>query len=48
MKDCILVNADFSWILQVDGKMIHFQGHDSAEYFAEHYNALGYNVIWKR
>ena len=43
-KLCILVNARFCWILKVDGKEIPFNCGSSADYFEEHYKALGYDV----
>lgn len=47
-KICEIINGQFSWILRVDGKEIQFQGSDSAEYFARHYEGLGYQVVWKK
>ena len=46
-KICKLVNALFSWILEVDGEEIYFQGRDSAEYFEKLYKKLGYIVLWE-
>lgn len=42
---CRIVNAKFSWMLYVDGREISFQGGENADYFEEHYRALGYEVI---
>ncbi len=47
MKKCILTNGEFSWILEVDGNTINFQGSESAQYFAYHYSNLGYEIHWK-
>lgn len=44
VKDCILENRKFSWVMQVDGHVVPFVGHDVADYFAAHYAKLGYNV----
>lgn len=41
---CTITNSKFSWILLVDGKEILFQGYDSAEYFKELYESIGYEV----
>ena len=43
-KECILENAQFSWVLHVDGLGIAFQGGYAANYFKEHYTKLGYFV----
>ena len=43
-KICILENAQFSWILKVDGVEIPFYYGSSADYFEEHYKSLGYTV----
>jgi|LGVF01.2.fsa_nt_gb hypothetical protein len=48
MKECILFNGKFSWILIVDGQTINFEGGDVAEYFAKHYEELSYKVTWKK
>lgn len=47
-KICKLVNDNFSYFLQVDGQNISFQGMGNAEYFEEHYKALGYTIEWDR
>ena len=47
-KVCKLINNKFSWVLEVDGKQIHFDGSYNADYFAKHYTDLGYEVIWDR
>lgn len=44
MKKCKITNGKFSWLLEVDGKVIIFFGRENAEYFADHYNKLEYNV----
>lgn len=44
-KICKITNGTFSWILEVDGKKITFNGFDAAEYFADHYKKLGYVVV---
>ena len=46
-KLCKLTNAKFSWILEVDRQTISFQGAINADYFAEHYENLGYKVEWE-
>lgn len=45
IKTCYINNDRFSWVLRVDGFEVPFQGHENAEYFKEHYEALGYEVI---
>lgn len=45
-KMCKLVNGNFSWILEVDGKTIAFNGASNADYFAKHYESIGYKVEW--
>ena len=47
-KLCKLTNARFSWILDVDGQTISFQGAINADYFAVHYESLGYKVEWEK
>lgn len=42
---CKITNDKFSWVMEVDGKRILFQGGDNAEYFAELYTKLGYYVF---
>jgi len=44
-KTCLLINEQFSWILQVDNFKIPFTGFTCADYFEEHYKELGYTVI---
>lgn len=44
-KVCLLINAPNSWILDVDGKRISFYGSENAEYFADMYGSLGYQVV---
>jgi len=41
---CKIINAQFSWILEVQDQKISFKGHHNAEYFADHYESLGYKV----
>ena len=43
-KVCTIVNGQFSYILEVDGESIAFNGSSSAEYFKEHYRKLGYKI----
>lgn len=45
---CKLVNDKFSWVLKVDGRSIWFDGSDNADYFAELYRNLGYEIEWDR
>ena len=44
-KTVILTNEEFSWTLRVDDHFISFQGAVNADYFEDHYRALGYDVI---
>lgn len=44
MKTCTITNKKFAWVLEVDGQEIRFQGSWNADYFSEHYSALGYTV----
>lgn len=44
-KTCRLINDKFSYILEVDGYSISFQGHSSFLYFKELYAGLGYNIV---
>lgn len=46
-KICLLVNDLFNWTLCVDGMEIRFDGITSADYFAEHYAGLEYEVKWE-
>jgi len=46
-KTCTLINARFSWILEVDGQSINFQQRSNADYFAAHYGKLGYIIKWE-
>jgi hypothetical protein len=46
-KICIITNGQLFWELEVNGKSISFQGDDSAEYFRDHYNSLGYKLEFK-
>lgn len=43
-----IINSKFSWILEVDGQRICFNGSFCAEYFANHYKELGYEIVWDR
>jgi len=43
-KECIIENAQFSYILRVDGQEISFQNGISADYFEKHYKKLGYKI----
>lgn len=43
---CKITNGKFSWVLEVDGKTITFNGSDNADYFAEIYTKLGYTIEW--
>ena len=43
-KVCKITNGQFSWILEVDGRVITFDGGDNAEYFANLYRKLDYSV----
>lgn len=45
---CKITNDKFSWVLQVDGKTIPFNGSDNADYFADLYTKLGYNIEWDK
>ena len=45
---CRITNDKFSWVLEVDGKTIPFNGGDNADYFAELYAKLGYEIIWDK
>lgn len=44
-KICKIINSQFSWILEVDGHSISFDGFSNAEYFEKHYGELGYTII---
>jgi len=43
-KICKIINGQFSWILEVDGYSISFNGGYAVDYFEKHYKALGYEV----
>jgi len=43
-KICKIINGQFSWILEVDGEEISFQGGWNADYFERHYSGLGYKI----
>ena len=42
---CTIINGRFNYIMKVDYHTITFDGASAAEYFEEHYEALGYEVI---
>lgn len=46
-KTCTITNGKYCWILEVDGKVVPFNGGDNAEYFEEHYRGLGYEIVKK-
>lgn len=46
--ECKITNDKFSWVLEVDGKTILFQGSDAADYFAGVFAKLGYKIVWDR
>ena len=43
-KICKIINGQFSWILEVDGEKISFQGGWNTDYFERHYAGIGYRV----
>lgn len=43
-KVCKIINSQFSYILEVDGESIPFNGSYNADYFEKHYKNLGYKV----
>ena len=43
-KLCKIINSQFTWILEVDGESISFNGGYNADYFEKHYKELGYEV----
>ena len=45
---CKITNDKFSWVLEVDGKTITFNGCDNADYFAKIYTKLGYTIEWDK
>lgn len=45
---CKIINDKFSWVMQVDGRNILFQGGDNADYFAEVFTKLGYEIVWDK
>ena len=45
---CKITNDKFSWVLEVDKQTITFNGSDNADYFAELYTKLGYEIIWDK
>jgi hypothetical protein len=44
-KICKIINGQFSWILEVDGYTIPFNGSSNAEYFEELYSSLDYTIV---
>ena len=48
MKECIITNGRFTYLMEVDGHKITFQGSYSADYFEQHYKDLGYKVVRKQ
>ena len=46
LKNCIIINGKFSWLLLVDNQEIFFSGFHNAEYFKVHYENLGYQVLF--
>ena len=52
-KVCKIINDRFSYVMEVDGKVITFDGGIAFEYFKQHYSELGYQMEfdmdkWKR
>lgn len=45
---CKITNDKFSWVMQVDGRTILFQGGDNADYFVEVFTKLGYEIVWDK
>jgi len=45
---CKITNDKFSWVLEVDRQTITFNGSNNADYFAELYTKLGYEIVWDR
>lgn len=45
-KICKITNGQFSWTLEVDGNTINFNGGGNADYFADLYTRLGYEIVW--
>lgn len=43
-KICRIFNGQFSWHMEVDGRMINFEGRFNADYFKDLYTRLGYVV----
>jgi len=44
VKTCKIINGQFSWVLEVDGEKISFQGSWNADYFERHYIGLEYKI----
>jgi hypothetical protein len=42
---CKITSDKVCWVLDVDGQRIAFKGFSSTEYFAEHYERLGYEIV---
>ena len=47
-KVCKLVNGIFAWVLKVEGLEVAFSSALAADYFAEHYKKLGYEIEWEK
>lgn len=45
---CKIINDHFSYIMDVDGHLIPFNLCASAEYFADHFEGLGYKVVYDK
>jgi hypothetical protein len=45
---CKITNDKFSWVMEVDGRTILFNGSENADYFAETFAKLGYEIVWDR
>ncbi len=43
-KVCKIIGTPFSYLLEIDGKCISFQGYSNAQYFETHYKSLGYEI----
>jgi len=45
---CKITNDKFSWVMEVDGHTILFNGSENADYFAKTFVKLGYEIVWDR
>lgn len=45
---CKITNDKFSWVMEVDSRTILFNGSENADYFAETFAKLGYEIVWYR